>query len=170
MKLFNQTKGVHTWQLMLGCELGDDGTFRIHSDYSYDGEDFLSLDPSTLTWTASNDVAVIIKQEWERTTKAINFKMFLEDNCIKRLQKHVDHGRATLEGRVRPKVYLFQKDSSSRVVCHATGFFPKAVSITWQKNGEEVHEDVELRETHSPQPMKHFQEQSSSSEPSHQMS
>uniref|UniRef100_A0A8B9H9L7 Ig-like domain-containing protein n=1 Tax=Astyanax mexicanus TaxID=7994 RepID=A0A8B9H9L7_ASTMX len=32
-------------------------------------------------------------------------------------------------------------------VCHATGFFPKAVMISWQKNGEELNEDVELRET-----------------------
>ncbi|KAL6466092.1 hypothetical protein MHYP_G00262250, partial [Metynnis hypsauchen] len=30
---------------------------------------------------------------------------------------------------------------------HATGFFPKAVIISWQKNGEDLHEDVELRET-----------------------
>ncbi|KAL6478052.1 hypothetical protein MHYP_G00138870 [Metynnis hypsauchen] len=39
------------------------------------------------------------------------------------------------------------KDSSSPVVCHATGFFPKAAMISWQKNGEDLHEDVELRET-----------------------
>ncbi|KAF5889853.1 BOLA class I histocompatibility antigen, alpha chain BL3-7-like, partial [Clarias magur] len=49
----------------------------------------------------------------------------------------------------RPKVSVFQRHScpSPEVVCHATGFFPKAVMITWQKDGEDVHEDVELRET-----------------------
>uniref|UniRef100_A0A3B1ISR3 Ig-like domain-containing protein n=1 Tax=Astyanax mexicanus TaxID=7994 RepID=A0A3B1ISR3_ASTMX len=40
-----------------------------------------------------------------------------------------------------------KKDSSSPVVCHATGFFPKSVMISWQKNGEDLNEDVELRET-----------------------
>uniref|UniRef100_A0A3B4E7D9 Ig-like domain-containing protein n=1 Tax=Pygocentrus nattereri TaxID=42514 RepID=A0A3B4E7D9_PYGNA len=47
---------------------------------------------------------------------------------------------------VRPKVFLYQRDSSE-VVCHATGFFPKALMISWQKNGEDLHEDVDLRET-----------------------
>ncbi|KAF5888069.1 BOLA class I histocompatibility antigen, alpha chain BL3-7-like, partial [Clarias magur] len=49
----------------------------------------------------------------------------------------------------RPEVSVFQINSPSpEVVCHATGFFPKAVMITWQKDGEDVHEDVvELRET-----------------------
>ena len=44
---------------------------------------------------------------------------------------------------------MFHRHSSPspEVVCHATGFFPKAVMITWQKDGEDVHEDVELRET-----------------------
>ncbi|XP_035382105.1 H-2 class I histocompatibility antigen, Q8 alpha chain-like isoform X3 [Electrophorus electricus] len=46
-----------------------------------------------------------------------------------------------------PEVTLFQKDSSSPVVCHATGFFPKGVAIFWQKNGEDLRENVELTET-----------------------
>ncbi|KAL7838780.1 hypothetical protein AOLI_G00271840 [Acnodon oligacanthus] len=40
-----------------------------------------------------------------------------------------------------------QKDSSSPVVCFATGFYPKAVMLSWQKNGQDVSEDVELTET-----------------------
>ncbi|KAI4894158.1 hypothetical protein NFI96_004515 [Prochilodus magdalenae] len=39
------------------------------------------------------------------------------------------------------------KDSSSPVVCHATGFYPKPVMISWKKNGEDLDEGVELRET-----------------------
>ncbi|KAI4873630.1 hypothetical protein NFI96_022549, partial [Prochilodus magdalenae] len=147
MKLFNQTGGIHTWQRMFGCELHDDGTKTGYSNYGYDGEDFLSLDLNTVSWIAANDKAVIAKQEWESTSRATTQKAFVENDCIQRLQKYVDYGRATLEGKVRPEVSLFQKDSSSHMVCHATGFFPKAVMITWQKNGEEVHEDVELRET-----------------------
>ncbi|XP_036454175.1 class I histocompatibility antigen, F10 alpha chain-like [Colossoma macropomum] len=147
MKLFNQTGGIHTWQRMFGCKLHDDGTKTGYSQYGYDGEDFISLDLSTATWTAANDKAVIIKQEWESTTRAKTQKNFLETECIERLQTYVDYGRATLEGKVPPEVSLFQKDSSSRVVCLATGFFLKAMMISWQKNGEDLHEDVELRET-----------------------
>ncbi|KAF4074773.1 hypothetical protein AMELA_G00242970 [Ameiurus melas] len=48
---------------------------------------------------------------------------------------------------VRPTASVFQKHSPPEVVCHATGFFPKTVMITWQKDGEDVHEDVDLGET-----------------------
>ncbi|KAL7839341.1 hypothetical protein SRHO_G00259990 [Serrasalmus rhombeus] len=146
MKHFNHTKGIHTWQWMCGCELHDDGTKRAYSQYGYDGEDFLSLDRTTVTWTAATDKVVIIKTEWG-TPKARNHKIFLENTCIKWLQKYVDYGRATLERKVSPEVSQFQKDSSSPVVCLATGFFPKAVNISWQKNGEALNEGVELRET-----------------------
>ena len=39
---------------------------------------------------------------------------------------------------------LLQKYPSSPVVCHATGFYPSGVTITWFKNGQEHHEDVDL--------------------------
>ncbi|KAL7836203.1 hypothetical protein AOLI_G00274870 [Acnodon oligacanthus] len=58
--------------------------------------------------------------------------------------RHVAHINPTIG--IPPEASLFQKDSSSPVVCHATGFFPKSVNISWQKNGEDLHEDVELRE------------------------
>lgn len=48
---------------------------------------------------------------------------------------------------VPPQVSLFQKDSSPKVVCHATGFYPDGVMITWKKNGLEIQEDVDVRET-----------------------
>ncbi|XP_016413627.1 class II histocompatibility antigen, B-L beta chain-like [Sinocyclocheilus rhinocerous] len=47
---------------------------------------------------------------------------------------------------VHPKVYLLQKNSSP-VVCIATGFYPAIVNITWRKNGQEHHENMETRET-----------------------
>ncbi|KAF4074717.1 hypothetical protein AMELA_G00242430 [Ameiurus melas] len=51
---------------------------------------------------------------------------------------------------VPPTASVFQKHSSPEVVCHATGFFPKTVMITWQKDGEDVHEDVDLRDVTQP--------------------
>ncbi|KAI5610214.1 hypothetical protein C0J50_12068, partial [Silurus asotus] len=47
-----------------------------------------------------------------------------------------------------PAASVFQKHSAPpEVVCHATGFFPKALIIKWKKDGEDVYEDVELSET-----------------------
>ncbi|KAI4882559.1 hypothetical protein NFI96_002447 [Prochilodus magdalenae] len=147
MMLYNQTGGLHTLQWMYGCELGDNGTKTGYSKYGYDGEDFLTLDLNTSTFTPANDKAVIIKQQWEQAGNATNQKNFLSTRCIEWLQKYVDYGRDTLEGKVPPEVSLFQIDYSSPLVCHATGFYPKAVNITWQKNGEDLDEDVELGDT-----------------------
>ena len=42
---------------------------------------------------------------------------------------------------------MFQGRVSSSVVCHATGFHPKAVNMTWKRDGEVIQEDVYVGET-----------------------
>ncbi|KAG7457593.1 hypothetical protein MATL_G00228850 [Megalops atlanticus] len=148
MQRFNQTGGIHALQLMYGCELDEDGKTSGYYQFGYDGEDFLSLDKSTLTWTAANPQAVITKHKWESTGAAAQYwKGYLENTCIEWVQKYVGYGRQTLERKVRPEVSLYQKDSSAPVTCHATGFFPKGIVVSWQKDGEDLHGDVELGET-----------------------
>ncbi|XP_053466590.1 H-2 class I histocompatibility antigen, Q9 alpha chain-like [Ictalurus furcatus] len=148
MKSFNQPEGVHTLQWIYGCERDDDGTTRGYDQYGYDGEDFISLDLKTGAWTAANDKAENFINEWDPTgAEAKDWKDFLQTDCIDQLQKILNDGKETLERKVRPTASVFQKHSSPEVVCHATGFFPKTVMITWQKDGEDVHEDKDLRET-----------------------
>uniref|UniRef100_A0A3B1IIJ4 Ig-like domain-containing protein n=1 Tax=Astyanax mexicanus TaxID=7994 RepID=A0A3B1IIJ4_ASTMX len=146
-QLVMERLGVHTVQWVYRCELDDDGSKRGYMQCGYDGEDFLSLDLNSLSWIAPVPQALITKHKWEETGHVRFQKHFLLNECIGWLQKYVEYGRSTLERKVAPEVSLFQKDSSSPVVCHATGFFPKAVMISWQKNGEDLNEGVELRET-----------------------
>ncbi|XP_053530342.1 BOLA class I histocompatibility antigen, alpha chain BL3-7 isoform X2 [Ictalurus punctatus] len=149
MQRFNHTTGVHTVQSMYSCERDDDGTIRGYYQDSYDGEDFISFDLKTLTWIAPTPQALITKNKWDNDPGYnIQWKNYLEKECIDWLNRHLSYGRETLERKVPPTASVFQKHSSSpELVCHATGFFPKTVMITWQKDGEDVHEDVELRET-----------------------
>ncbi|XP_060764008.1 BOLA class I histocompatibility antigen, alpha chain BL3-7-like isoform X2 [Neoarius graeffei] len=149
MQSFNHTEGVHTLQRMYSCELDDDNTTRGYDLYGYDGEDFMSLDLKTGTWTGTKPQTGELIKKWDPTeNEAKYWKSYLENECIDWLKKFVSYGRETLERKVRPKVSVFLKHSPSpEVVCHATGFFPKALNITWQKDGEDVIEDVELRET-----------------------
>uniref|UniRef100_A0A3Q3ENK2 Immunoglobulin C1-set domain-containing protein n=1 Tax=Labrus bergylta TaxID=56723 RepID=A0A3Q3ENK2_9LABR len=42
-----------------------------------------------------------------------------------------------------PTVSLLRKTPSSRVTCHATGFYPNRAMMFWRKDGEELHEDVD---------------------------
>ncbi|KAF7690906.1 BOLA class I histocompatibility antigen, alpha chain BL3-6-like isoform X1 [Silurus meridionalis] len=148
MGLFNQTEGVHTVQWLVGCEVEVDGDRTVggYNQYGYDGDDFISFDVNTLTWVAPEPKAQITKYAWDSET-AENKKEenYLKNTCPKWLQKYVNH---TLERKVHPETFLFQKGSTFLVVvCHATGFFPKALMISWQKDSEDVFEDVELRET-----------------------
>ncbi|XP_060763921.1 class I histocompatibility antigen, Non-RT1.A alpha-1 chain-like [Neoarius graeffei] len=146
---FNQTQGIHTLQRMYSCKLDGDGTTTGYDLYGYDGEDFMSLDLKTGTLTEANPQAGIFIKKWDPTdAKAKHCKSYLEDDCIYWLKKFVSYGRETLERKVRPEASVFHKHSPSpEVVCLATGFFPKALNITWQKDGEDVIEDVELNET-----------------------
>uniref|UniRef100_A0A3B1IIT9 Ig-like domain-containing protein n=1 Tax=Astyanax mexicanus TaxID=7994 RepID=A0A3B1IIT9_ASTMX len=144
LKLLNQTKQkFHTLQRMTGCELDDDGSKRGYDQFGYDGEDLVRLDLNSETWIA----AVPQVLPFTQTSSTQPSIQFIQHACINWVQKYVKYGKSVLERKDRPEVSLFQKNSSSPVVCHATGFFPKAVMITWQKNGEDLNEDVELRET-----------------------
>ncbi|XP_069055122.1 class I histocompatibility antigen, F10 alpha chain [Lepisosteus oculatus] len=149
-KRFNQTGGVHTWQNMYGCELDDDGTTRGFYQFGYDGADYISLDKSTLTWTAANQRGMTTKLKWDPlTAENQRLKAYLENTCIEWLKKYVGYGRETLLRTERPQVSVSHKDSGSggyEVTCLATGFFPKDVTVSWQRDGQELHEDVESGE------------------------
>ncbi|XP_022518265.2 major histocompatibility complex class I-related gene protein isoform X2 [Astyanax mexicanus] len=144
LEAFNWTeKELHTLQRTIGCQLDDDGSKRGYDQFGYDGEDLVRLDLNSGTWITVVPQVLPLTQ-----TSSIQLSIqFIQHTCIDWLQKCVKYGKSVLERKDPPEVSVFQKNSSSPVVCHATGFFPKAVMISWQKNGEELNEDVELRET-----------------------
>ncbi|XP_058866562.1 H-2 class I histocompatibility antigen, Q9 alpha chain-like [Acipenser ruthenus] len=146
MQRFYQTGGVHTWQHMYGCELDDDGTKRGFDQYGYDGEDFIIFDKDTLTWTAASQRAFNTKLKWDaRSAMNQDWKVYLEGRCIDWLQKYVQYGRETLERRVPPAVTLLQRkargSADTEVLCHVTGFFPRAVEVTWVRDGRDQLEE-----------------------------
>ncbi|XP_057210449.1 H-2 class I histocompatibility antigen, Q10 alpha chain-like [Triplophysa rosa] len=149
MHLYNQSmSGVNAFQMMYGCELDDDGTTRGYLQYGYNREDFISFDKNTLTWTAANPQADILKNQWDTDgAKTKYWKAYLESTCFERMKKIVNYGKDTLERNVPPVMSLLQKNSSSPVICHATGFYPKNITMTWKKNHEDLNEDVEVSET-----------------------
>uniref|UniRef100_A0A3B3RE99 Ig-like domain-containing protein n=1 Tax=Paramormyrops kingsleyae TaxID=1676925 RepID=A0A3B3RE99_9TELE len=62
-------------------------------------------------------------------------------------KKHFICGCFCLSPQVRPEVSLLQKDPSSPVTCHATGFFPKGIVVTWRKDGVDMHSNVAVGKT-----------------------
>uniref|UniRef100_A0AAY4CPX9 Ig-like domain-containing protein n=1 Tax=Denticeps clupeoides TaxID=299321 RepID=A0AAY4CPX9_9TELE len=147
MQRFNHSSGIHTFLQMFGCEWDvETGATDGYSQFGYDGADFLSMDLRSTSWVAPVKEALITKQEWDGAAAEWE-KNYLTQECIDWLKKYVDYGMYSLERKVPPQVSLLQTDPSSPVVCHATGFYPDKVMISWQKDGQDLHEDVDVGET-----------------------
>ncbi|XP_077363427.1 H-2 class I histocompatibility antigen, Q10 alpha chain-like [Festucalex cinctus] len=145
---FNQTGGVHMIQWMNGCEW-DDETDEVDGweHLSYDGEDFISLELSTLRWIAVKPQAVVTKHKWDQQDAWNQYKKYYyTEICPSYLKKYVSYGRDFLMRTELPVVSLLQKTPSSPITCHASGFYPAASALFWRKDGEELHEDVEMGE------------------------
>ncbi|XP_036411010.1 major histocompatibility complex class I-related gene protein-like isoform X2 [Megalops cyprinoides] len=143
-------QGIHTFQLMFACQLDDEGkTGGYRLMFGVDGEDFFTLDTRTFTWIAANQMAEdIVKQDQNSAENAaIYVKILLENECTEALNVFIHYGRESLERKVPPEVSLLRRDPSSPVTCLATGFFPEGIAVSWQKDGKDLHEDVELLET-----------------------
>ncbi|XP_036371974.1 major histocompatibility complex class I-related gene protein-like [Megalops cyprinoides] len=148
MSLYGHSGGIHTLQIMLGCEVSEDRKAGEFMKFGYDAEDFISLDISTLAWIAHSPQAGIICADWNNHIETAQFwKGILENECFALLKKLVEYDREILERKVPPEVSLLRRDPSSPVTCLATGFFPEGIVVSWQKDGEDLHEDVELLET-----------------------
>ncbi|KAM9834288.1 class I histocompatibility antigen, F10 alpha chain-like [Syngnathus typhle] len=148
-KRFNQTGGVHMFQWMYGCEWNDEtGEVDGWQHYSYDGEDFISFELKTMSWIAAHPQAFITKLKWDQLDGYNQYwKNFFTEVLPSLLKKHVSNGREFLTRTELPTVSLLQKTPSSPITCHATGFYPRTSDLFWRKDGQEIHEDVEMGET-----------------------
>ncbi|XP_073700693.1 major histocompatibility complex class I-related gene protein-like [Garra rufa] len=145
---FNQTRDVYTYQRIYGCEW-DDQTEDSHGfdQYGYDGEDLISLDLKELVYITAVPQGLITTTKWNNDrAQLVHLKEYYRHECVFWLKEFLKLREGNLK-KIAPQVSLLQKDSSSPVVCHATGFYPPAVTITWLRNGEEHYEDVDLGET-----------------------
>ncbi|XP_061747235.1 major histocompatibility complex class I-related gene protein-like [Nerophis ophidion] len=145
MKRFNQTGGVHTIQVMSGCEWNDEtDEVKGWQQFGYDGEDFISLDMKTWTWTAAKQQAFPTKLKWDQDIFLLDYnKYYFTERCPSYLKKYVEYGKKVLMRTELPKVFLLQKTPSSPVICMATGFYPDRADLFWRKDGEQIFEDVE---------------------------
>ncbi|XP_015682512.1 class I histocompatibility antigen, F10 alpha chain-like [Protobothrops mucrosquamatus] len=96
-RLYNQSGGFHIAQMMVFCELGEDGKRNGRWQYGYDGRDFLGYDMGTGIWTAADKEAQWLNWRGETYVNQ-RFTDYLENICTEWLQKY-DHYRSEISLR-----------------------------------------------------------------------
>ncbi|XP_064409136.1 major histocompatibility complex class I-related gene protein [Latimeria chalumnae] len=137
----NHSSEVFIYQQMYGCELNEDGTIAVFWKNGFQGEDFSSFDRDKELYIPATKYAQIKdkicpwNKAWNRHTK-----QYLEQDCIEWLKKHLLYGKETLERKVAPEVRVYNRPDLERnliaLTCMATGFYPRAVDMTWVRDGE----------------------------------
>ncbi|XP_064204454.1 H-2 class I histocompatibility antigen, Q7 alpha chain-like isoform X2 [Anguilla rostrata] len=140
------SSGVHILEWIVGCQWNDEtGDTGGIERYEYDGKHFLTDAMKTWNFIPPAQLLFISAVKWNPAVLE-NDKQYQIQICIESLKKYVSY-KSTLDSTVAPEVSLLQKDSSSPVVtCHLTGFYPRDIMVTWQRNGEDLDVDVELGE------------------------
>uniref|UniRef100_G3UAD3 Ig-like domain-containing protein n=1 Tax=Loxodonta africana TaxID=9785 RepID=G3UAD3_LOXAF len=151
---YNQSdagSGSHTLQRMYGCEVGPDRRLlRGYLQFAYDGADYLALNEDLSSWTAADRAAQISKGKFEKGGEAEYRRAYLEGSCVQWLGKYLEKGKETLQRVDPPKTLITHhriSDRETTLRCWALGFYPAEITLTWQWDGEDQTQDMELVET-----------------------
>ncbi|XP_054554437.1 class I histocompatibility antigen, Gogo-B*0101 alpha chain-like isoform X1 [Talpa occidentalis] len=152
LRYYNQSAaGSHTLQGMSGCDVGPDGRLlRGYSQVAYDGADYMALSGDLRSWTAADTAAQITRRKWEEEGEAERVRHYLEGRCVEGLRRDLERGKETLQRSEAPKTQVTHHPTSDHEVtlrCWALGFYPADITLTWQRDGEDLTQDTVLVET-----------------------
>ncbi|KAG5842453.1 hypothetical protein ANANG_G00177800 [Anguilla anguilla] len=142
----NTTLGVNVpiLQLIYGCKLDEAGNQRGLYHFSVGGEHSLTLDQESVSWNTYHPQAMGYKdildgfKIWNR-----NNLMYIKQDCVPRLKKFYEHSKAIINRKERPEVAIRSRSGSGLVlVCLVTGFYPREISVNWERDGETVSENM----------------------------
>ncbi|XP_076414166.1 H-2 class I histocompatibility antigen, Q10 alpha chain-like [Peromyscus maniculatus bairdii] len=153
----------HTLQCLTGCTIGPDRRFlRGYSRHAYDGQDYVALNEDLKMWRVADSAPQITLQKWKNSIPAEFLGAYLEVECVQTLLRHLKMGKDILL-RTEHKMCELSNSSSDPPKAHVThhprpegdvtlrcwalGFYPSEITLTWQTDGEDLNQDMELVET-----------------------
>ncbi|XP_054981314.1 class I histocompatibility antigen, Gogo-B*0103 alpha chain-like isoform X2 [Sorex araneus] len=150
---YNQSEAdSHTFQWMYGCDVGSDGRLlRGYEQFSYDGADYIALNEDLRSWTAAAGTqAWRTQRRWEQAGEAEYQRNYMEGRCVQSLRRYLENGNDTLLRAEAPRSHITHHPFSDQEVtlrCWALGFYPAEITLTWQRDGEDLTQHTELVET-----------------------
>ncbi|XP_052599988.1 patr class I histocompatibility antigen, A-126 alpha chain-like [Peromyscus californicus insignis] len=143
--------GYHTVQMVHGCSVMHGGYFRRgYYELFYDDWDYIALNEDQSTWTAFGQVAQIIRYQWKMQDFSELLKPYLEDTCVENLRDYLEKGKEILLRTDTPKTSMTHKvraDGKITLRCWALDFYPADITMTWQRNGSNQTQDMEMMDT-----------------------
>uniref|UniRef100_A0A8C3R0M5 Ig-like domain-containing protein n=1 Tax=Cyanoderma ruficeps TaxID=181631 RepID=A0A8C3R0M5_9PASS len=143
---YNQSRGLHTWLRVAGCDLLSDGSVRGSSHHGYDGRDFISFELGSRSFVVADGAAEITRRRWEHEgTETERLTNYLKHTCPEWLWKYVRYGQKELEHKEPPAVHVSGKEEHGTLIlsCHAYGFYPKTIAVNWMKGDEIWDQETE---------------------------
>ncbi|XP_041911711.1 H-2 class I histocompatibility antigen, Q10 alpha chain-like [Arvicola amphibius] len=129
----------------------DDRHFlRGHFRHAFDGRDYISLSEDMRTWIVADPKAQGALQWWEANRPVEFSRIFAENRCIVWLLRHLEMGKEILQRSDPPKAHVTRHprpEGDVTLRCWALGFYPAEITLTWQRDGEDQTQDMELVET-----------------------
>ncbi|XP_062368281.1 class I histocompatibility antigen, F10 alpha chain-like [Cinclus cinclus] len=163
---YNQSRGLHSVLRVSGCDLLSDGSVRGSYQHGYDGQDFISFDLGSGRFLAADSAAEITRRRWEHENVAESWTNYLEHECPEWLRKYIRYGQKELDRKdltpipfpwnsmhvshfhpipELPNVHVSRKEEHGTLIlsCHAYGFYPNAIAVTWMKGDEIWDQETE---------------------------
>ncbi|XP_072502852.1 HLA class I histocompatibility antigen, alpha chain F-like [Notamacropus eugenii] len=135
----NDTKSHknHTIQILAVCELDKDVEVTNQIHIATDGEDFLEVDDQVGHWVFKRPVAEQIKSLVESRFWTDLRKQHMKQYCVNMMRTLLQD--TSIKRNVPPEATMSRRDplnGNATLSCVATGFYPRAILLRWEKNGQ----------------------------------
>ncbi|XP_031239976.1 hereditary hemochromatosis protein-like [Mastomys coucha] len=142
----SQEKGLHTLQATLGCELPRNGSTRGFWHLGYDGQNLLTFDMKTLTWTVNVPSNKQNKTFWvTHAPRADLVKTLLDDICPAQLRRYLASLGNALQDTGSPMVKVTCRNypvGRITLTCRAFNLYSRVATLVWLQDGKPVQQDL----------------------------
>ncbi|XP_023578194.1 HLA class I histocompatibility antigen, B-37 alpha chain-like, partial [Octodon degus] len=118
--------------------------------FAYDGADYIALDEDLSSWVAADTASQKTQRKWVEADVAEQDRAYLQGECVEWLGRHLELGKESLQRADPPETHVTHHPISKEEVtlrCWALGFYPEEITMTWQRDGQDLTQDMELVET-----------------------